>query len=121
MTISVKLSSSRPRNDGDRNRAAVAQHPDLRLPVRRWAAAAAFDRGKPARHVAQRLVGHAEHIASLIDDDLGRRGHARHQRQIAVIDADHDIVGHDVLNRLRRLADLSHRCLGRPAADTHRP
>jgi len=44
----------------------------------------------------------------LIDDDLCRRGHSRLQRQITIIDADHYIVGHDILNCLRRLTDLGH-------------
>ena len=70
--------------------------------------------GEAAGRIAQRLVRHAEHVVSLIDDDLRRGGHARHQRQIAVVDADHGIIGDDVLHRLRRLADLGHGSLEDP-------
>ena len=102
----VKVSSSSPSHDRYGYRLAVAQDPDLavrsRAPARRRARHA-------ARHVTQRLVRNAEHVVALIDDDARCGGHARHQREVGIVDADHDIEGHDVLDGLRRLADLTNR------------
>ncbi len=50
----------------------------------------------------------------MIENDRSGGRHARHQRQITVVDADHDVVGHDVLNRLRRLTPLSYGALEDP-------
>ena len=50
----------------------------------------------------------------MVDNDLRRGGHARHQRQIAVVEVDDRIIGHDVLHRLRRQSDLEHGSLEHP-------
>jgi hypothetical protein len=100
--------------DGGLDGLTVAQDPDLRLSARRRASARCCGRWKAAGHISQCLVRHAKHVLSLIDNDRGGRGHARHQRQIAVIDADHDVVGDDVLHCLRRLTPLNHGALEYP-------
>ena len=104
----MKLSSSETGSDSDGNGPTVAQHPELRVCFSLVAVA------KTARHIAQRLIRNAQDVVSLIDDDPRRRGHAGNQRQIAVIDADDGVVGHDVLHRLRRLTPLRHDAMEHP-------
>ena len=57
--------------------------------------------GRIHRAEAQGGVGHPEHIAALVRDDLQIGRHAGQQRLVAVLDADHRRVGDDVLDRLR--------------------
>ena len=70
-------------------------------------------RRRTGGHIAQRLIRHAQHVVALVGDDPDRRRHARLQHQVGIGDADHDVVGDDVLHRLRRLADLAHLALER--------
>ncbi len=100
LTISVKVSSSSPvvtstgpacRRAAPRRARPSVSPGDLARP----------GSGQTAGDVAQRLIGHAQHIVPLVDDDARRRRHARHQREVVVGHADHDVVGHDVLHGLR--------------------
>src|SRR6185437_2326345 len=100
--------------DRDGNWLAVAKDPDLAL-IRSAARGGWLGRfglngscSLAFGQKAQRLIWNANDVASLIDDDACRSRHARFQRQVGIIYADHDIVGHHVLYRLRRLAYLHH-------------
>ena len=50
----------------------------------------------------------AEDVVAPANYDAGRRRHARLEQKIRIGRADDDIIGHDVLRRLRRLPDLRH-------------
>src|ERR1019366_10039895 len=62
--------------------------------------------GEAARHIAQRDVRNAQDIIAALHDDLGRRRHAGLEQKILIGNADDRIICDDVLDRLRRLADL---------------
>ena len=72
------------------------------------------------RYEAQRGARHQERVVALFDEeqDLGR--HAGAELQVGILDRHHGIVGHDVLDRLRRVAHLLHvaaKALGRIRID----
>ena len=93
--------------DGDRCRLSIAQDPELRRAIRRrpWTAGAVRDRKFP-RRIAQRLIGRAEDVVAPVDHDPNRRCHAGLEQQIRIGRTDDDIIGRDVLDSLRRWADL---------------
>ena len=51
----------------------------------------------------------SQHVAALGGDDVRVGRHAGKQRQIVILDIDHDIIGHDVLHGDRSLANLADR------------
>ena len=57
----------------------------------------------------ERGVRHPEHVLPLRVDDGHVGGHPRTELEVRVGHVDHRVVGHDVLLRLRRVADLANR------------
>ncbi len=61
------------------------------------------------RPEAERGVGHPEHVLPVGVDDGHVGGHPRTELEVRVVHVDHRVVRHDVLLRLRRVADLPNR------------
>src|SRR5262249_23231278 len=59
------------------------------------------------RPEAQRRVGDAQRAALVGVDERDVRGHARAELEVRVVDVDDGVVGDDVLDGLRRVADLA--------------
>ena len=93
----------------DRCRPSLAQDPDLRPASQRRPGAGAVARGCVAsRRIAQRLIRRTEDIVAAVDHDFDCRRHAGFDQKIRIGRGDDDIIGYDVLDGLRRWANLRH-------------
>ena len=91
-TISVKLSSSSPSVTARRTGLPLTRTQSCPLPRRPACRRRRCGGSRIGWRVTQRLIGHAKDIVALGGDNLGRGGHARHEQQVRVGNADHDIV-----------------------------
>jgi hypothetical protein len=95
--------------DRDCGRLSVVQDPKLRRTIGRHPGPAGAGQGRTStRRLTQRLIRHAQYVVAPVDHDPDRRLHARLEQQIRIGRSDDGVVGHDLLDSLRRWANLHH-------------